>query len=564
MKKIFITLISLAILMTLGCSNDNQSNVNLNVNDSNKEEQSTDSKSMQSTGNSEKSEIESASKNEGGTFRRLWSDPPTLDPHLTKDTTSAGIVVEIFSGLVGLDTDLGLVNDLADSWDLDSTGTIYTFKIRGNAKFHNGKKVTAEDVRWSFERSASKETASPVAETYLGDIVGLKDYMDGNADSIKGIKVIDEETIQITIDAPKPYFLAKLSYPTSYVLDRDVVTSGGRNWWMENAVGTGPFKLSEYKIGERIVLTRNDEYHLGPIDVYKVEMYLGGGQSMAMYENDEIDITGVGLFDLERVLDPNEPLNKDLVIAPPGFSISYIGFNTTMPPFDDLKFRQALNHAIDKKMIAKDVLSDLVVPAYRILPPGFPGRSEGVDGLEYDENLAKKLFEESKYSDLSSMPRITVTVPGTGGTLGLDLEVILEMWKQTLGIEVEIQQVEWATFLEELDREALQVYAGLGWEADYPDPQDFLDILFHSESSQNHGQHSNIQLDNILEKARIEQDVSKRIALYRDAEQIIVDQAYWVPLWFTGEQYALVKPRVIGYELTPMTVPKLSKLKISD
>ena len=561
MKKILLTSLCLVILMVLGCSNDPQ--VSLDVSTDDRKEQSTKSVSS-STQNTEKSQAQSTQKTGGGTFRRLWSDPPTLDPHLTKDTTSAGIVVEIFSGLVGLSTDLELVADLAETWDIDSTGTIYTFKIRENAKFHNGKNVTADDVKWSFERSASKETASPVAETYLGDIVGLKDYMEGKTDSIKGLKVIDQQTIQITIDAPKPYFLAKLSYPTSYVLDRDVVTAGGRNWWLENPVGTGPFKLTEYKIGERIVLTRNDDYHLGPIDIHKIEMYLGGGQSMAMYENDEIDITGVGLFDLERVLDKQEPLNKDLVIAPPGFSISYIGFNTTMPPFDDKKFRQALNHAIDKKMIAKDVLSDLVVPAYRILPIGFPGRSENIDGLSYDQDLAKQLLKESKYSDSSSRPRITITVPGTGGTLGLDLEVILEMWKQTLDIEVEIQQVEWATFLEELDKEALQVYAGLGWEADYPDPQDFLDILFHSQSAQNHGQHSNSQLDDILERARVEQDINSRIELYRQAEQIIVNEAYWVPLWFTGEQYALIKPRVQGYVLTPMTVPKLSKLKISE
>ena len=561
MKKILLTSLCLVILMVLGCSNDPQ--VSLDVSTDDRKEQTTKSVSS-STQNAEKSQAQSTQKTGGGTFRRLWSDPPTLDPHLTKDTTSAGIVVEIFSGLVGLSTDLELVADLAETWDIDSTGTIYTFKIRENAKFHNGKNVTADDVKWSFERSASKETASPVAETYLGDIVGLKDYMEGKADSIKGLKVIDQQTIQITIDAPKPYFLAKLSYPTSYLLDRDVVTAGGRNWWLENPVGTGPFKLTEYKIGERIVLTRNDDYHLGPIDIHKIEMYLGGGQSMAMYENDEIDITGVGLFDLERVLDKQEPLNKDLVIAPPGFSISYIGFNTTMPPFDDKKFRQALNHAIDKKMIAKDVLSDLVVPAYRILPIGFPGRSENIDGLSYDQDLAKQLLKESKYSDSSSRPRITITVPGTGGTLGLDLEVILEMWKQTLDIEVEIQQVEWATFLEELDKEALQVYAGLGWEADYPDPQDFLDILFHSQSAQNHGQHSNSQLDDILERARVEQDINSRIELYRQAEQIIVNEAYWVPLWFTGEQYALIKPRVQGYVLTPMTVPKLSKLKISE
>ena len=152
-----------------------------------------------------------------------------------------------------------------------------------------------------------------------------------------------------------------------------------------------------------------------------------------------------------------------------------------MAPFDDVKFRQALNHAIDKKLIAEEVLSNLVTPAYGILPPGFPGYNEQLEGLRYDSELAQQLLAESKYSDQATRPRIVVTVPGRGGSVGLDMEVILEMWRQVLGVEVEIQQVEWATYLEDLNQNKFQSFAGLGWEADYPDPQDFLDILFHSE-----------------------------------------------------------------------------------
>jgi len=291
---------------------------------------------------------------------------------------------------------------------------------------------------------------------------------------------------------------------------------------------------------------------------------LAGGQAMAMYENDEIDITGVGLFDLDRVLDPTEPLNQELVIAPPGFSVSYIGFNTTKPPFDDPKFRQALNHAVDKELIATEVLSELVQPAYSILPPGFPGYTDEIDGLMYDPDLAKQLLEESAYADADSRPRIVVTVPGTGGTIGLDLEVILEMWKQTLGVEVEIQQVEWATYLEDLEDQKFQAFAGLGWEADYPDPQDFLDILFHTDSGINHGAYSSAAVDSVLEEARTEPDVLRRIELYHDAEQLIVNDAAWVPMWFTGERYALVKPNVDGYAMTPMIVPKLQEIRIGD
>ena len=498
-----------------------------------------------------------------GTFRRLWSDPPTLDPHLTGDTTSAGVVAEVFSGLVTLDTDLKLVPDIAESWTIED-GTVYTFKLRANAKFHNGKPVTAQDFKWSLERAAAPDTASPVADTYLNDILGAEKYFDGEADEIVGLKVIDDHTLEITTDAPKAYFLAKLTYPTANVLDREVVEAGGRSWWIDNPVGTGPFKLSEYRIGERIVLERNEDYYRDLAGVETIVMNLAGGQAMAMYENDEIEITGVGLYDLERVLDPNEPLNKELVVAPPGFSVSYIGFNASMAPFDDVKFRQALNHAVDKQLIATGVLSELVEPAYSILPPGFPGYTENIVGLQFDPELARKLLSESKYPDAESRPRIVVTVPGTGGTIGLDLEVVLEMWKQELGVEVEIQQVEWATYLEDLDAKKFQAYAGLGWEADYPDPQDFLDILFHSESSINHGDFKNAEIDAILEEARVESDINKRIALYHQAEQMIVDAAPWVPMWFTGDRYALVKDYVEGYVMTPMIVPKLRQIRLTD
>ncbi len=497
----------------------------------------------------------------GGTFRRLWADPPTLDPHLTGDTTSAGVVVEIFSGLVSLNTDLQLEPEIAERWDISPDGRTYTFYLRSNARFHNGKPVTAQDFKWSLERAANPRTASPVADTYLNDIVGAQDVFDGKTAELTGVHVVDDRTLQITIDAPKAYFLAKLTYPTAYVLDRENVESGGRDW-TQAPNGTGPFKLKEYKIGERIILERNELYYREPPKVDTVFMNLAGGQAMAMYENNEIDITGVGLFDLERVLDPNNPLNKELHIAPPEFSVSYIGFNTSMSPFDDPKFRQALNHAIDKELIAREVLSDLVVPAYGVLPPGFPGYNPNVQGLKYDPELAKRLLSESRYADPANRPRIVVTVPGTGGTIGLDLEVIIEMWRQVLGVEVEIQQVEWATYLQDLNRRRFQAFAGLGWEADYPDPQDFLDVLFYSDSSINHGGYSNPEVDRILEQARTEQDIQKRIELYHQAEQLVISDAAWVPLWFVGESHVLIKPYVKGYKLTPMIVPKLKEIWI--
>ena len=184
--------------------------------------------------------------------------------------------------------------------------------------------------------------------------------------------------------------------------------------------------------------------------------------------------------------------------------------------------------------------------------------------MQHDPELAQQLLEESKYSDPATRPRIVITVPGTGGTIGLDLEVVIEMWKQTLGIEVEIQQVEWATYLQDLDQQKFQAYAGLGWQADYPDPQDFLDILFHTQSSLNHGEYTNPELDAVLEEARTETDVNRRVELYHQAEKMIVEDAAWLPLWYDGERHVLVKNHVKDYRITPMIVPKLKNVRLTD
>ncbi len=499
----------------------------------------------------------------GGIFTRNWSDPPTLDPHLVTDTTSAGIVVEIFSGLVSLNEDLEIVPELAESWSISGGGTVYEFKLRPDLKFSNGESVTAEDVKWSIERAAHPDTESPVADIYLGDIVGINEIIDGRGDivSAPGVTVVDDRTVRIEIDAPKAYFLAKLTYPTAYVLDRDNVEAGGDSW-TDTAAGTGPFFLEEYKIGQRMVLARNDNYWGRSAYLDNVVLNLAGGVSMAMYENDEIDITGVGLADLTRVQDPTEELNKDLVRVPPHFSISYVGFNVSEPPFDDPKFRQALNYAVDKELIASQVYSDLVMPAYGILPPGFPGFSDEVEGIRYDPEKAKQLLAESKYADPETRPRITVTIPGTGGSAPLDVQVISTMWEDVLGVQIDVQQVEWATYLQDLNRSRLQAWGGIGWEADYPDPQDFIDILFYSDSSGNHGHYNNPEVDSRVEEARTEQDIIRRVQLYNEAEEIILHDAAWLPLWFDMEGLALIKPWVKNYTFTPIIVPRLKNVYI--
>jgi ABC-type transport system substrate-binding protein len=325
----------------------------------------------------------------GGTLTRLWVDPPTLDPHLTSDTDSAPLVYEIFSGLVSISTDLQIIPDIAERWDITGGGTVFTFHLRGGVKFQDGKPVTANDIKYSFERALDPRTQSPTADTYLGDIVGAQDKLKGLAKDVKGVKVINDRTVEITNDAPKAYFIAKLTYPTSFVVDRQNVESGAD--WTRKPNGTGPFKLAEYTPGQRLVLQRNDNYYRGVAKLDRVVNILSGGTAMTMYENNEIDITGVGLADLDRVLNPNDALNKQLVVGPPSFEIGYIGFHAQKPPFDDPLVRRALTLAIDKGSIAKDVLSNRVVPAYGVLPPGFPGYNANLKGLRFDPARAKQI-----------------------------------------------------------------------------------------------------------------------------------------------------------------------------
>ena len=501
---------------------------------------------------------------EGGRFVRLYVDPPTLDPHLTTDATSAQIIVEVFGGLVTIDKDLNVVPDLAESWDISNDGRVYTFRIRPDAVFHDGKPVTAEDVRWSLERATDPLTEAPNVDQYLGDIVGVDAKINGDALEISGVRVINERTIEITIDGAKSFFLAKLSYPTAFVLDRENIEASPKNWFRKPN-GTGPFRLTEYKIGETLVLSRNDAYHLGPAKLAEVEMILSGGTSMLMYENDEIDIAGVGLADIDRLQEPTNSLNAELHQAAPQFSIQYIGLNVNEPPLDDRKVRQALNLAIDKKEIATIVLGDQVVPATGILPPGFPGFSESVSGYGFDPVRAKQLLLESKYGDdLDNIPPLTITTPGSfGANVSLDMEVVLAMWEKNLGIRTEFQQTEFATFLKDLNKRRFQMF-DIGWIADYPDPENFLDVLFYSDSSNNHTNYNNPVVDSLLEQARIETDEAKRFKIYNEVEQTILDDAPWIPLWYSGERYLLIKPNVHDYFQTPLIIPKLRHVYLTD
>jgi ABC-type transport system substrate-binding protein len=487
-------------------------------------------------------------------------DPPTLDPVMASDAESAVYVAEIFSGLVTLDQNLKISPDLASSWDVSADRMTYTFHLRPNATFHDGRPVTAQDVQYSIERAANPATASPTAETYLGDIVGVKDKLNRKAASVEGVKVIDDHTLQITIDAPKAYFLAKLTFPAAYVVDKNNVERGGATW-TDKPNGTGPYKLQEYVRGQRIVLVKNDNFYLDPKpQIPEVDFILGGGSFMTMYENGDLESALVGINDIDRVNDPTSPLNKELFVGPQ-LSTCFIVFNVNKPPFDDPKVRQAFSLAINRQQMVDVVTKKMDTVANSILPPGMPGYVQPPAPV-FDAAQAKQVLSQSKYAN--NMPDITWTTAGAGGAAPSDIQAMTAMIKDGLGIDVSIQQSDWATFIGQLDNPATNPYQmfDICWIADYSDPQNFLDILFHSGNSQNWSDYNNPEVDKLLDQAGVAADTTTRFQLYHQAEQTILADNPVIPLFYQ-QQHWLTKPYVKGLIYPPLIIPRLRYASLS-
>jgi len=477
-----------------------------------------------------------------GSLHLYGQEPVTLDPALAADTYSHEYIGKIFSGLVRMSSNLEILPDIAERWEVDDSQTVYTFYLHQNVKFHNGRSVTAEDVRYSIERACDPETGSRVASSYLGDIVGAADKLSGRASQVSGVQVLDGHVLRITVDAPKAYFLAKLTYPTSFVVDREQVEGASGDWW-EEANGTGPFRLKQFSSAS-IVLQANDDFYRGWPSLDEVIYRLTGGGAVGQYERGQIDVAPVSVADVDRVLDPNNPLHDELVVVH-SLDTYYLAFNTTLPPFDDSKVRLAFAYATNKRAVADVILNKMVEPAAGILPPNMPGYNKDLKGIPFDPDVALDLLDESNY--VGDLP-IVYTVSGQGGPGALP-EALVESYRQILGVEIETQQMSWSRFLDGLDKQQFQMFS-LGWIADYPDAQNFLDLLFHSQSEYNHTAYSNREVDALLEQARTESDRGIRLDLYQKAEEILVWDVAWIPLYH-GIDYQLVKPYVKGLVISP-------------
>ena len=494
---------------------------------------------------------------EGDVLKLYGIDPYTLDPALAGDATSNEYILQLYNGLVRLNDNLEPVTDIAMDWHISDDGRVYTFKLRDDVYFHDGKQVKAQDFKYSWERACNPATGSQTAATYLGDIVGAKEMLAGESEVISGVEVVNDYTLRVTIDEPTSYFLYKMTYVTSFVVDGDNVAEGD-GWWRQPN-GTGPFKLWRWDKNSMIILEKNNLYYGEKAKLDFVAYSLWTGIPMNLYEMGEIDIATVGMSYIDKVTDEAGDFYQDLTVVPE-MSLIYIGFNCSEPPFNDVNIRLAFSMAIDKGKLVSLVFKDTVTRADGILPLDMPGYNEDLSGFGYNVDEARVLIAASEYGDVANLPTITITTGGWGGLISSELEAIINEWRVNLGVEVEVRQLEPEQFLYSLIEEKDEMFYW-GWGADYPHPQNFLEVLFYSGTEYNIGEYSNAEVDSLLKAANRELDKEASFELYRQAEQLLVDEAACIPLWF-GESYVLTKPYINGYNLNPLGFAMLNEVSI--
>ncbi|MCL2707358.1 MAG: peptide ABC transporter substrate-binding protein [Dehalococcoidia bacterium] len=492
-----------------------------------------------------------------GVLNLYGRDPITLDPAIAGDSTSNGYIMQIFSGLVRLDDNLEPVPDIASRWHVSSDGLIYTFYLREEVTFQNGTKVTASTFKYAWERACSPTIASQTADIYLGDIKGVPDMLAGSANSISGVRVVDNYTLEVALAYPSSAFLAKLTYPTAFAVDKANVTAGS-SWW-NKPNGTGPFKLASWVKGKQLVLERNPQYYGSKAKLNKVVFKLLSGIPMSLYELGEIDVSDVSISYFDRVTDPSGSFYTQLVTTP-SLSLTYLGFNVSEEPFDDPNIRLAFSMSVDKEKIAKLMFRDMMSHSGGILPPGMPGYNTALKSVPYDVSKAKALIAQSKYGSAANLPKIVITVGGYGGTVSGDLVAIVYDWEKAFGIDIEIRQLSPQLFSYDLREEKDNMFYW-GWIADYANPQNFLEVLFGSGASYNVGGYSNPKVDALLAQAAAITDVNAGLILYQMAEQLLIDDAACIPLW-TGQNIQLVQSYVKGYRTNALGIVALNEVYI--
>jgi ABC-type transport system substrate-binding protein len=479
--------------------------------------------------------------------------PEDLDPALTL-SGAGGYVGLLFSGLVRLSPTLEVVPDLAESWSISQDGRIYTFNLRPGIRFASGRPVTAQDFKDSWERAMDPQLGSATARAYLGDILGADEKAAGQVAQISGLKVLAADRLEVTLDGPKPYFLAKLAAPAAFVVDVSQTAPGSKDWrFAPNA--SGPYQLKEYRQDEGISFERNPNYYAAMPIPHVVSLFYSPALTPLLYDSDVLDIGPLRPVEAVLARQPGHEFHAAWHTLG-GLCTQMILVDNTRPPFDDLGVRQAFSLALDKDALARRLSEGIDLPAGSPLPPAMPGFSSQTGG-GFDPHAARQALQASPYAQ--NLPEIVLSAAGYGDATQADVDALVEMWRRNLGVEVKVEYLDPQNYSQALRQEHGQLVS-FAWCADYPDPENVLDFLFHSQGALNLSGYSNPELDGLLEAARLELDPVQRLQRYQQAERLLLDQAGVIPLVYPV-QHVLVNPRVQGFLPTPiqtMLMPWLS------
>ncbi|MBZ7622726.1 ABC transporter substrate-binding protein [Klebsiella michiganensis] len=481
--------------------------------------------------------------------RNNGSEPSSLDPHKVESDVENNIISDLFEGLVSVSPAGEIEPRLAEKWE-NKDNTVWTFHLRPGVTWSDGTAITAQDIVWSWQRLVSPLTASPYA-SYPGNmhIVNGAEIAQGQkAPETLGVKAVDDATLEVTLTQPNAAFLAMLAHPSLVPLDKVLISRYGDKWTKpEHIVTSGPYKLSQWVVNERIVAERNPRYWDNAHTVINKVTYLPISSETAdvnRYKAGEIDI--VYTVPINQFAQLKKTMGDQLDVSPQ-LATYYYEFNTTRPPFNDPRVRRALNMALDKDIIAEKVLGQGQRPAWLISQPDIGGVK--LHNPEYaswprEKRIAeaKKLLSEAGYNE--THPLVFNLLYNTSESHQRIAIAASSMWKKNLGVEAKLQNQEWKTMLDAMHTHNFDAVR-YAWIADYDDAATFLNN-FRTGDSENTSQYSNPAYDEALRNAAKASDTTARGKFYQQAEDLLGQDVPAIPVYHYVRTH-LVKPWVGGF-----------------
>ena len=492
-------------------------------------------------------------------FRFYQEFPHSLDPAHASDSYSSEVIAQIYSPLVGMTSDLEPTPQLAESWTISKDGLRYVFNVRPGVHFHNGREVTAADFEYSLTRVFREPYRSEgLAANYLDPIDGVAEFVAGKAARIRGIRALDRYRLEISLTRPYSSLLYALALDQTSAVPREILDKNGPRALETNPVGTGPFRFVRMLSEHAVALAANDEYFMGRPKLDSLLFVAPPG--------DVLEAGADALLDGRATLTVLPSNRIEEFRARPGLvvlrwqdlSLSFIGMNAAMPPLDDARVRRAIALAVDRQGMV-DAQPEGKTLAQGILPPGIPGYSPDAKVPPRDVNAAKALLAEAGYGPGHPLPPLTMMKSITGVNLRVVDSVLVRSLAEA-GIRVKVRYESWAVLDRAITARQAEMFS-LAWIADIPDPESFLRSLTYSTSATNYFRYRSAAVDSILDAARATLDGERRNALYRRAENAILHDAPFLPLYSTVS-FIGMKDNVAGLEMNPLGISTLAMEKL--